>query len=197
MNTTPIVAPNIAPCTKSQVILFAIKAGNVANRLATTADSLGSVFNNGGRRLEGGVSRGLGVLIVPLQGLGQSGWGIIDEAPCLEEIKDPADGTDVAYEGPPNISKGDLPWRIISELLNNGVPVVHVNFWGFRMRPRFEELRQQPDLTFVYGVPREPSRVAGDMDRVGFGEGRRRRRQRQRAGSSRRRGGSFGFDRGW
>lgn len=76
---------------------------------------------------------------------------VIDQTPSFEEIEDSADGTDVSDERFTDIGEGDFSGGIVSEVLNDGIPVVLVNPRG--LRRRFEELREKTHLAFVNRIP--------------------------------------------
>lgn len=104
------------------------------------------------RRAAAAFGFGLGLLVIPPEWLVVGGGRVVDQAPSLQEIEDPADGADVADQRLPGVRKGELPQGVLPELLDDRVPVVHVN-------PRVlggrgvEELREEPDLAFVDFVP--------------------------------------------
>lgn len=81
------------------------------------------------------------------------GGRVVDQTPGLQEIEDPADGTHVAYQGLSCVRKSELSRRVGPELLDDGVPVVHVQPGVLGVRGRVEELRDEPDLAVVDFAP--------------------------------------------
>ena len=77
---------------------------------------------------------------------GSGGGGVIDEPPEIKEIENPSNGTNITHKSSPGVSEANLPGRIFPELLDDGVPEIHVNIRAFGRRATIEELWKETDL---------------------------------------------------
>ena len=152
--------------------LITSKASNAANKLATTAHNLRIFLTRTRRRISccrgrssSGFSFGalrrrrrLGVLVFPFEWLVLCRGSVIDQTPSLEKIEDPTNGPHVAHKSLSSVREGYFSRRglltlMFSELLDDGVSVVHVNLRVLGRRTRIEEFWEETNLAFVNVVP--------------------------------------------
>lgn len=94
------------------------------------------------------------------------GTKVINQTPRVQEIENPANGSNISNNGLTSLGEGNFAGGGLSKTMNNRVSVVLVNPRSFGSWPFLEKFGKIPYLTFMNIFPRKPPGIAGNEDDV-------------------------------